>query len=173
MARMTSDMLFLAKADHGLVVPHQESISLQAEVEALLEFYDAPAAEKGVRMRMSGDARICGDRLMMRRAIGNLLSNAIRHCDANGEVVVTLRTAGQSVCILVENTGEAIPAEHLPRVFDRFYRADASRQRGSESSGLGLAITRSIVQAHQGAIAVQSANGRTAFEITLPSQAQG
>jgi two-component system heavy metal sensor histidine kinase CusS len=110
---------------------------------------------------------------MIRRAIGNLLSNAIRHCDTNGEVVVTLRTAGQSVCIQVENTGEEIPAEHLPRVFDRFYRADASRQRGSESTGLGLSITRSIVQAHQGAIAVQSANGRTAFEITLPSQPQG
>jgi len=173
MARMTSDMLFLAKADHGLVVPSQESISLQAEVEALLEFYDALAAEKGVRMRMSGDARICGDRLMIRRAIGNLLSNAIRHCDTNGEVVVTLRTAGQSVCIQVENTGEEIPAEHLPRVFDRFYRADASRQRGSESTGLGLAITWSIVQAHQGEIAVQSAQGRTAFEIRLPAQPQG
>lgn len=172
MARMTSDMLFLAKADHGLAVPSQEWIGLKAEVETLFEFYDAVAAEKSIQMRVSGDAEICADRLMIRRAIGNLLSNAIRHCNTGGDVIVTLRTTGPSACIRVENTGEEIPAEHLPRVFDRFYRGDASRQRGSESSGLGLAITRSIVQAHRGEIAVQSGKGSTAFEITLPSPPQ-
>lgn len=173
MARMTSDMLFLAKADHGLVVPSREPIELRSEVEALIEFYDALAAEKAIQLRTSGDARICGDRLMIRRAIGNLLSNAIRHSSVGGEVRVDLCATGPLTCIRVENSGEEIAAEHLPRVFDRFYRADASRQRGNESSGLGLAITRSIVQAHQGNIAVQSGNGRTTFEITLPSLLPG
>lgn len=84
MARMTSDMLFLAKADHGLVVPSREPIDLRSEVEALIEFYDALAAEKAIQLRTSGDARICGDRLMIRRAIGNLLSNAIRHSSVGG-----------------------------------------------------------------------------------------
>lgn len=171
LARMTSDMLFLAKADHGLVVPSRESVNLRLEVEALFEFYDALAAEKSVRLECSGDAEVYGDRIMIRRAISNLLSNAIRHCNAGDEIRITLSMTEASAFIRVENTGEEIPAENLPRVFDRFYRGDASRQRGNESSGLGLAITRSIVLAHQGDIAVQSGGRRTCFEITLPSSA--
>lgn len=173
MARMTSDMLFLAKADNGLVVPSREPISLEEEVGALFEFYDALAAEKDVRLQAIGSARIVGDRLMIRRAISNLLSNALRHCDAGGEVCVTLQSGEQSACIRVDNTGEEIPAEGLSRVFDRFYRGDASRQRGNENSGLGLAITRSIVKAHQGEITVQSCKGRTVFEIRLPLHLPG
>lgn len=168
LARMTSDMLFLAKADHGLVVPRQETIALRPEVEALFEFYEALAAEKGIRLVCQGEAEARGDPLMMRRALGNLLSNAIRHSEAGGEVRVDLAMASGNVTIQVANSGPGISPEHRSRVFDRFYRGDAARQGGSESSGLGLAITRSIVQAHQGGITVLSGNGRTCFEIRLP-----
>lgn len=171
LARMTSDMLFLAKADNGLVVPCREPINLRQEVQALFDFYDALAAEKSVRMECSGEAKVDGDRLMMRRAISNLLSNAIRHSNPGGEVRVSLRTTETSVGIQVDNTGTEIPAEHLPRIFDRFYRGDASRQRGNESSGLGLAITRSIVTAHHGDLSVRSGEERTTFDITLPISA--
>lgn len=169
LARMTADMLFLAKADHGLVVPRQETVSLRAEAEALFEFYDALASEKGIRLVCQGDGQVGGDRLMIRRALGNLLSNAIRHSRAGGEVSVDLRQAGGEVLVSVCNTGADIPAEHLSRVFDRFYRGDAARQRGTESAGLGLAITRSIVHAHQGGITVRSGGGRTCFDIRLPA----
>jgi two-component system heavy metal sensor histidine kinase CusS len=70
--------------------------------------------------------------------------------------------------IAVENTGEDIPPEHLPRLFDRFYRVDPSRQRNSEGAGLGLAITKSIVEAHGGSVAVESREGRTCFSVKLP-----
>lgn len=169
LARMTSDMLFLAKADHGLFVPNQEVIALRREVEALFEFYEALAAEKGIRLVCRGEAEGRGDRLMMRRALSNLLSNAIRHCNTGGEVRVTLQVGEGTVLIQVANTGSEIPPEHLSRVFDRFYRGDAARQRGNESSGLGLAITRSIVLAHQGEITVHSADGQTRFDVRLPS----
>jgi two-component system heavy metal sensor histidine kinase CusS len=71
--------------------------------------------------------------------------------------------------IQVENSGETIPPEHLPRLFDRFYRADPSRKRLADGAGLGLAITRSIIQAHGGSVSVQSAEGVTMFELKIPA----
>src|SRR5690625_7043530 len=87
-----------------------------------------------------------GDRLMMRRGLSNLLSNAIRYTPEGSRVIATLSIDGTSACINIFNAGEPIPAEHLPHIFDRFYRPDASRQRSSEGAGLGLAITRSIIE---------------------------
>lgn len=171
LARMTADMLFLAKADRGLVVPHSETVDLRAEVEALFEFYDAFAAEKGIELAVKGEGVIQGDRLMIRRALSNLLSNAIRHSSQQCCVTVTLHARAGSVRVRVENPGTEIPPEYLARLFDRFYRADASRQRGEDGAGLGLAITKSIVDAHRGTISVQSGHGITAFDVELPTQA--
>jgi len=109
-----------------------------------------------------------GDRLMLRRALNNLISNAVRYTPAGGEVTVHVAELSNEIHLTVENTGPTIPPEHLPRLFDRFYRADAARQHLGEGAGLGLAITRSIVQAHGGEIGVRSTEGRTAFEICLP-----
>ena len=106
---------------------------------------------------------------MLRRAISNLLSNAVRHTPKGGRVTVRIEEAAGSVVKLsVENTGETIPAEHLPRLFDRFYRVDSSRRRFAEGAGLGLAITRSIMRAHGGDAFVRSEGGITAFELKIP-----
>lgn len=170
LSRMIADMLFLAKADNGLVVPSRESVDLAREVAQLFEFYEALAEEKGVRLVARGQATVRGDHLMLRRALGNLLSNAIRHTPTGGAVEVALENNVQGrVRISVENPGETIPPEHLPRLFDRFYRVDPSRQRSSEGVGLGLAITRSLVEAHGGSISAESADGRTRFMMELPS----
>lgn len=171
LARMTADMLFLAKADRGLVVPHSETVDLRAEVEALFEFYDAFAAERDIALVVIGEGMIRGDRLMIRRALSNLLSNAIRHSSQQCCVTVALYAQAESVRVRVENPGTEIPAESLSRLFDRFYRADASRQRSEEGAGLGLAITKSIVDAHRGTISVHSGHGITAFDVELPTQA--
>ena len=154
LARMIADMLFLAKADHGLVVPNRENIELATEADELLGFYEALADEQGVRVSRTGAGSVSGDRLMIRRAISNLLSNAIRHTPRGGAIKVGIRDLGNDgVRIAVENPGAAIPSEHLARLFDRFYRVDSCRQRGGEGAGLGLAITKSIVEAHGGTIA--------------------
>jgi len=105
---------------------------------------------------------------MIRRALSNLLSNAIRHTRGEQAVTVSLRQDHQSVVITVSNPGDTIAPEHLPHLFDRFYRVDPSRQRNGDGAGLGLAIVKSIVEAHGGEIAVRSSLGNTAFEFRLP-----
>lgn len=167
LSRMIADMLFLAKAENNQIIPNQERLELADEVADLLEFYVVLAEEKEIRLSLIGRAMVMGDRLMLRRAISNLLSNALRHTPTGGMVTVRIDEQEQ-VLLSVENTGASIPAEHLPRLFDRFYRVDSSRQRTTEGSGLGLAITRSILTAHGGAISVASAEGLTRFSMTLP-----
>lgn len=170
LSRMIADMLFLAKSDNHLIVPHRERVDLAQEVRSLFEFYEALADEKQVRLSCMGDGGVSGDRLMLRRAIGNLLSNAIRHTPVGGRVDVGIDGASpEGVTLTVENTGDDIPAEHLPRLFDRFYRVAPSRQRSCEGAGLGLAITRSIARAHGGDAGVRSRDGVTTFELELPA----
>lgn len=169
LARMISDMLFVAKADNRLIALHREQVSLGAEIDDLIDFYHALAEDKGVTIARAGDGRISGDRLMLRRAISNLLSNAMRHVPDGGRIVISVDPESSGGArIAVENSGQDIPPEHLPRLFDRFYRADSSRLRDSAGAGLGLAIAKSIVDAHGGELAVSSANGLTRFAITLP-----
>jgi two-component system heavy metal sensor histidine kinase CusS len=166
---MISDMLFLAKAENGLAIVHREPVDLAREVQDLFDFYEALADEQAIRLDVQGAGVVLGDRLMLRRALNNLLSNALRHTPAGGQVTVTIvRQAGQIV-LTVENTGEMIPAQHLARLFERFYRADPSRQHASgEGTGLGLAITQAILRAHRGNVSVASARGLTTFTLRLP-----
>lgn len=168
LARMVSDMLLLAKAEHGLLLPSTEEIELQKEVLALLDFYEALADEKSVTLHCSGEGRILGDRLMLRRAISNLLSNALKYTPAKGQVEISIESTPDHVCLRVKNTGAAISAEHLPRLFDRFYRADKARTHAeSDGAGLGLAITRAIVEAHSGKAGVTSFDNKTIFELAF------
>lgn len=167
MARMIADMLLLAKADNGLVVPHRETLQLATEVQALFDYYEAVAEDKGLHLALEGEAEVSADRLMLRRALGNLLSNAVRHAHANTAVQVRISTSPQAVTLAISNQGETLAPEHWERVFDRFFRVDPSRQRSAEGSGLGLAITRSIVTAHGGSIEVSSADRVTTFTLCL------
>jgi two-component system heavy metal sensor histidine kinase CusS len=150
------------------VVPNREIFSVAAEVRALFDYYDAVAEEKGLQLTLEGDGEVSADRLMLRRALGNLLSNAVRHSTPDTTVRVHIRTSPDTISIGVENTGDTIPKGYLERVFDRFFRVDPSRQRSSEGTGLGLAITKSIVIAHGGTISVASIDRVTTFRITLP-----
>jgi len=168
MSRMISDMLLLAKAENGLVVPNRETLHLADEVRLLFDFYEAVAEEKGIQLATEGDATVGADRLMLRRALANLLSNGIRHADVNSTVQVRLDDASEAVTISVENSGETIAAEHLERIFDRFFRVDPSRRHSSEGNGLGLAITKSIVLAHGGTIDAASSGLATRFTIRIP-----
>ncbi|MEO8409302.1 MAG: heavy metal sensor histidine kinase [Propionivibrio sp.] len=173
LSRMISDMLFLAKSDNRLIVPHREQLDLRVEAQELIEFYEALAEEKSIVCSCTGTGVVSGDRLMVRRAISNLLSNALRYTPAGGSIFVHVDdTIASVVKLSVKNTGLAIPPEHLPRLFDRFYRVDASRQRFTEGAGLGLAITRSIMRAHSGEVDVSSDQEGTVFELTIPRQSK-
>lgn len=169
MSRMVSDMLFLAQADNNQLIPEQQALDLAEEVHKVFEFFEAWAEEKAVALRFVGShCRVIGDPLMLRRAISNLLSNAIRYTPAGQAVTIQLSESAETVRLVVENPGTPIAAEHLPRLFDRFYRVDPSRQRKGEGSGIGLAIVKSIVGAHHGSVAAQSDLRSTRFIVVLP-----
>ena len=169
MAQMIGDMLFLAKSDSGLNPPNAVDIDMGSEVRKLFGYYEAWAEESCVSLVLKGNARVHGDPLMLRRALSNLLSNAIRHTPANNQVNVELSHVENDIRIEVKNPGPPLPTEYLTRIFDRFYRVDPSRQRGSEGAGLGLAIVKSIIEAHGGKIIAASDETGTLFRITLPN----
>ncbi|TCV90259.1 heavy metal sensor histidine kinase [Sulfurirhabdus autotrophica] len=169
LSRMIDDMLFLAKADNGLLIPHNEAVDLASEIQGLFTFYEALAEEKHLALTSEGQGVIQGDRLMLQRALSNLLSNAIRHTPSGGKIRIDLLSEVPGVAVVnIENTGNPIPFKYLPRIFDRFYRVDPSRQRSSDGAGLGLAITKSIIEAHDGHITATSDDDKTLFTIQLP-----
>ncbi|MDY0011851.1 MAG: heavy metal sensor histidine kinase [Rhodocyclaceae bacterium] len=167
-ARMVSDMLFLAQAEEGRLPHPGETVALADEARALAEFYEALAEEKGIALTVEGAATVRGDRLMLRRALSNLLSNALRHTPAGGRVAIAIAQGEGQASLAVSNPGETIPPDQLARIFERFHRASPDRHRHGEGAGLGLAITQSIVAAHGGRVTVVSAAGLTTFRITLP-----
>ncbi|WP_136475329.1 heavy metal sensor histidine kinase [Pseudomonas sp. DG56-2] len=170
MAQLVNDMLYLAKADHGLLMPSRQYLDLHDEADALIEYYAPLAEDAGVTLSREGMASLEGDRHMLRRALSNLLDNALRFTPPAGEIRVNIQVHDHQVQLQVANTGEPIDPSLLPRLFDRFYRADPARREGSsEHAGLGLAITRSIVQAHGGNIRAESVGGWTRFVISLPA----
>lgn len=169
LAQMVNDMLFLAKAEHGLLATRLEPLQLGAELDAMAEFF-APLAEDGqVTLSRQGDARLPADRALLRRALSNLIDNALRFTPAGGRIQLLVQQDAGQVRLEVANDGTPIPAELLPRLFDRFFRGDPARREGqAEHAGLGLAITRSIVHAHGGAIRCESAGGWTRFVLEFP-----
>lgn len=186
LARTVADMLFLAQAEHGALLPTRAPVALHDEVRALFDFYDALAEDRGVTLRLHGAASVLGDRLMLRRAIGNLLSNALRYTPPGGYIDVAIAapdtadtaagtaagTAADAIRLSVRNDGTPLAPQELPRLFERFYRAEKDRSHASghsEGAGLGLAITQAIVQAHGGHICARSLQGGNVFEVLLPA----
>lgn len=172
LARMIGDMLFLAQADNHMVIPNSEMIDLEAEIRRLIEFYEPVATERNVRLVLTGTGHVMGDRLMVQRIIANLLSNAIRHTPAGGVIEARLEHNGNQYQIDIANPGPGIAPEHLDRLFDRFYRVDKARREGDgTNTGLGLAIAKSLAEAHGGTINVISQGGTTRFIVSLPASA--
>ncbi|AXN31595.1 heavy metal sensor histidine kinase [Vibrio coralliilyticus] len=165
-----NDLLYIAKAENKLIHRHNEAFAVEEQIERLIEYFDIWAEDSDLTITTSGQAMLFMDRNMFDRAVGNVLSNAIRH--AYDETVISIKVAqgeGQ-VSITVTNAGETIPRSYLPYLFERFYRVDKSRQNtGSVGAGLGLSITQSIVRAYDGQISVASENNQTQFCIMLPA----
>ena len=170
LARMVSGMLFLAKAEHGLNLQNLQNIDLIKEVTALFDFYDALAAEKNMTLQQTGSGNVKGDPAMLRRALSNLLSNAVKYGNKNSTIQIKLQQNLDNTIFSIENEGPEISPEQLSRLFDRFYRTDASRQRTEEGTGLGLAITKSILDMLGATIQAESLNGRIIFTIVFQSE---
>lgn len=161
-SRVIQALLFLARAEAATGSPHAEAIQVHQEIEAVLEFYEPTAADAGVALAVEGRRGIVApfDRILFQQAVGNLVANAIAHTPSGGRVTVRPSIDGAVLRIEVDDTGSGIEAEHLPFVFNRFYRADRARSGAAGNAGLGLAVVRSIAAVHGGRVAIESEIGR-------------
>jgi signal transduction histidine kinase len=169
MSSIVSDLLLLARADEGMLLGKRRSIpveSLAEEAASIIEDAYGCRIERKVQDKLEVSADADG----LSRVLTNVLDNAARHTPRDGSIVLSAFNRGQIVVIQVEDSGSGIPAEHLPHVFDRFYRVDASRERETGGTGLGLALVKAIVEAHHGALSIASEVGRgTTVTIELPA----
>jgi signal transduction histidine kinase len=163
--RLVEELFDLVKLETRQVQLRSESFSLAELAQDVVLKLAPQAAKAGVALSADGQQgmpAVDGDIAMIERVLTNLLENALRFTPAGGSVRVRLAAAESLVRVSVEDTGPGIGPEDLPRIFERFYRADASRDRSTEGAGLGLAIARQIVEMHGSALTVESSPGRGA-----------
>lgn len=170
--RLVDDLHMLSLADAGELPLVHQSIAPRQLLERVAETYRHTAEQHEVALHVRTEGtlpEICVDPERMLRALGNLVSNALRYTPQDGQVTLIARCDTVYVQFIVADTGPGIAPEHLPNIFERFYRADESRQQETGGSGLGLAIVKSIVETHGGQAMVESALGQGAvFTIALP-----
>ncbi|WP_277967377.1 ATP-binding protein [Pantoea trifolii] len=162
LAKMIDNMLFLAKAEDASQAMDLQDIDLAQLGEKLQDYFDGMAEEQSMRLEMALHGELRADPQLLQRALANLMANALRYGDRDS----TVRIFNQGSSLMVENQGPALSAEQQARIFDRFWRADASRHQGS--SGLGLSIVRSIMRLHQGSCEVYSEQGVNRFTLRFP-----
>jgi two-component system, OmpR family, heavy metal sensor histidine kinase CusS len=165
---MVNDMLFLSQADRGATARRGEPVSLAALARQVVEFHEATLDEAGLVVHVDGDAAVGVDEALFKRAVSNLLGNATRFAERGSVVRIVIDTdAPQQVRVTVQNAGVAIEPVHLPQLFTRFFRADASRQDVGQHHGLGLAIVAAIARMHAGTPLAESTDGTTRVGFTL------
>ena len=168
LSRIVDNLLFVARADAAREPITRERFDARAAVEKIAAFYQTIADDHHVTITCSGEAQIYADPDLFERALGNLLDNALRFTPQDGSIQITLSEHNADVEVAVSDNGCGIAPEHLPRVFDRFYRAESSR--GSDGAGLGLALVKSIVDLHGGSAKIQSEVGRgTTVTLSFPN----
>ena len=169
--RLVEDLHTLSLADAGELVLRRQRVDPAQLLARVAQTYGDVAARAGVELHVevaSGLPLLDVDAEQLTRALGNLVSNALRYTPPGGQVTLRAERAPGGVALVVADTGIGIAAEHLPNLFERFYRADEARHQVAGGSGLGLAIVRSIIEAHGGEVEVRSTVGQgTTFTVTL------
>ena len=158
LSHIVDNLLFLARTDAAEGHLQTAPFDGRSAIEKIAAFHEPMAEEQQVAVRCHGDAEFVADEMLFGRAVNNLLENALRHTPAGGAVEISVSERGGAAAVSVKDNGEGIAPEHLPRVFDRFYRADSSRS--SDGTGLGLALVKSIVELHRGASKIESEPGK-------------
>jgi two-component system heavy metal sensor histidine kinase CusS len=170
LTRLIDNLLFLARSDSPTTGITRSRCDARKAIDAVCEYYDALAEDRGVKLCHEGQGHVEADPVLFRQAVSNLLSNALNHTPRGGRVLVqTSQRADGGLEINVGDTGRGIAAEHLPRIFDRLYRADPARSQHPDGAGLGLAIVKSIMALHGGTVGVESELGKGArFTLIFP-----
>jgi two-component system heavy metal sensor histidine kinase CusS len=164
---IVDNLLFVARADAAREPVERKQFDARAAVEKIAAFYETIAEDRHVAINCSGQGQISADPALFERAVGNLVDNALRFTPEKGSIQIALAERATDFEVAVSDNGSGIASEHLPRVFDRFYRAESSR--GSDGAGLGLALVKSIVDLHGGTATIKSEIGRgTTVSLTFP-----
>lgn len=170
LTRLIENLLFLAHAEHGEITLQKTGLVAREEIAKIADYFQAVCDEKEIKLCFEGDAILFADPTLFKRAFTNLLSNAFRYTQNKGEITIEVRAVDRDyVQISVKDTGTGIGEEHLSKVFDRFYRVDPSRSSQSGGVGLGLSLVKSIIDLHQGKIAIESELNRgTTVHVQFP-----
>ncbi|MBA1296097.1 heavy metal sensor histidine kinase [Pseudomonas lurida] len=170
LSRMLDNMLFLARTDPACALRQRQALSAADEVERIADYFEGLASDRGMRILVEGEGEIWAEPMLLRRALANLCANAIKYGAAHSDLRIEAIATTAGLKLRVSNHGETIAAEHLPRLFERFYRVDESRERSAHSNGLGLSIVATIMQLHNGRYSVSSQDGVTCFELFFPKR---
>lgn len=173
LASMINDMLFLARADRADAAAELQAVDLREEALRVAEFFDATLEERKQNVAVEGSASTPANAALVRRALANLLGNACRYAPGGATIKIALQQREGQVLLTVANPGPPIPADALPRLFDRFFRVDSARTHSADHHGLGLAIVRAIAQAHGGEASARSADGVTEVGFSLSLSPSG
>ena len=165
-------LLFLSRAEHAVTALRRTSFDVRPVLESIAELYGPIAEEQGVRIRCDGGGQLVADENLFRQVVSNLTSNALAFVGTGGSVMLSAAKAPDgSLKVRVRDTGIGIAEEHLPRIFNRFYRVPNLGTDSRDGSGLGLAIAKSIMELHGGTIGVESREGHGAtFELIFPGE---
>jgi two-component system heavy metal sensor histidine kinase CusS len=172
LSRIIENILFLAQADHAGLAVERSPIGLAEELQRIAEYFEGVAAEREMRfsLRVAASARCHANLIMWRRAVSNLVVNAVRYGDAGSVIDIAVASDAHGVCISVENRGAPMTQQQMERMFDRFYRGDQSRSEYTESNGLGLAIVKAIMSLHGGMASVAcNDDQRIRFSLRFPA----
>ena len=168
LGHIVDNLLFLARTEAAEGHLQRTSFNGRAAVEKIAAFHEPIAEEQRLTIRCAGEAAFVADEMLFERAVNNLVENAVRHTAAGGSIEITVANRGANSEVSVKDNGSGIAAEHLSRVFDRFYRADPARS--SEGVGLGLALVKSIMDLHAGSPRIESEPGRgTTVTLSFPN----
>jgi two-component system, OmpR family, heavy metal sensor histidine kinase CusS len=170
LSRLIDILLFLARANGPMTSVARTPCDARKAIEVVRDFYEALAADRGIEVVCGGEATLEADLVLFRQAISNLVANALNYTPRGGTVSINVQRQNERIAeVNVTDTGFGIPAEHLPRIFDRFYRVDPERSQQPNPSGLGLAIVKSIMALHGGTISVKSELGKgSTFTVSFP-----
>jgi two-component system, OmpR family, phosphate regulon sensor histidine kinase PhoR len=170
LSRLTQDLLDLSRIESGQWVMQLENVEVQSLLQTVLDLHAGRAAEKRIALESSvaQPIRVWADGRALEHVLVNLVENAIKYTPAGGKVTVSADAGEREVILWVADTGPGIAAHHVPRLFERFYRADPGRGREQGGTGLGLAIVKHLVQAQGGEVGVQSGSAGSRFWVRLP-----
>ena len=163
-----NEMLFLSRADHGEIATNLKPASLAQIVRETAEFLEVVFEEGSRKLNISGDAPVLAEAALLKRAVTNLLTNAVQHGTPQTDITVEIFVRGSEAVLSVQNSGPDIPEYDLNNIFNRFYRVSKERKNSVNNHGLGLAIVRAVANMHGGEVFAQSRNGIITIGFSLP-----